>query len=341
MSPLLRLLLVFGVGLGAAPRVQAAGPDPSSGVSAVGIAAVPVEGAGERTAVVAERVARAAQEGAARASARVRVLPPREPACRSSRCRAAGGEGAGVAWVVVPRVEVADRDYTVTVEVWRSGAAAPAARERFECQICGLDELAGRVADVVAKLLATAVREAERPGTVALSTAPAGAVAQVDGTAIGRTPIEARLAPGPHVVRVERPGYAAVERRIEVPAGGTVVFDLSLVPVRTRPWQRPAGAAAVSGGLAAFGAGVVLLALDGRPYRRRCSGNDVDADGDCRFSYDTIAGGATLAVLGTAAVTAGVFWLIASHRDADRGHRHAAPKPRPRRPIRAASPAPP
>jgi len=300
VSPLLRRLLVFGVGLGAAPRVQAAGTETASGAPAVGIAAVPVEGASERTAVVAERVAEGAQEGAVRAGAKVHRLPAREPACRSSRCRAAGGEGAGVAWVVVPHVEVADRDYAVTVEVWRTGAATPAAREHFECQIGGLDELAGRVADVVAKLLAAAVREAARPGTVALSMTPAGAVVRVDGTAVGRTPIRAKLAPGWHVVRVERPGHASVERRVEVPAGGTVVFDVSLVPVRTRPWQRPAGGAA-------FGAGVVLLALDGRPYRRRCSGNDVDADGDCRFAYDTIAGGATLAVLGTAAATAGVF----------------------------------
>ncbi len=281
----------------------------------VGVVPGRVDGAGPRAGVVAGRIEAAVADGLSRvAEAEVRELEL--PAgCEDAACRAEAAREGGVRWLVSASVAVEDRDYAVTVAVTDARGLVPVLRERFECQICGLDELAERTADVTAKLVAAALEQGTAEGHVAVVTAPPGASVTVDGTMVGETPVALDLEPGRHRVRVERAGYAVVEREVVVPAGGDLRLDVPLVRLSApQRWQRPAGIAAVTTGAAAFAAGVVLLALDGRPYRLRCSGSDVDADGDCRFNYDTIAGGATLAVLGTAAVTAGIFWLVASRK---------------------------
>ncbi|RMG98805.1 MAG: PEGA domain-containing protein [Deltaproteobacteria bacterium] len=287
--------------------VWAASADPSFAV-----APVRVEGAGPRQAVVAERVARAASEGVARLPGATVVSLDVDEDCTTAACRLDGAKSLGARWLLDVDVTVEDRDYQVHLAVRDAEGKVPDVRESFECQICGIEELGERTAAVAAKLVEAVAAQDAGAGTVQVRTTPPGAQVAVDGTSVGTTPLRLELSPGEHRVRIEREGHAAVERTVVVPAGGEVTMDVPLIPtVQARSWRRPAGIAAVTVGGAAFVAGVVLLALDGRPYRGRCSGADVDADGDCRFQYDTIAGGATLAVAGTAAVTSGIFWLVA------------------------------
>ena len=56
-------------------------------------------------------------------------------------------------------------------------------------------------------------------------------------------------------------------------------------------------------------AGAVLLALHGRDDRRRCSGADRDLEGDCRFRYETVAGGATALTVGLVSIITGAALL--------------------------------
>ena len=61
----------------------------------------------------------------------------------------------------------------------------------------------------------------EQQGTLRVtSNVPAARVA-VDGRSIGLAPLEAPVAAGSHVVVVSRPGYRAVEERVEVAAGAS------------------------------------------------------------------------------------------------------------------------
>ncbi len=84
----------------------------------------------------------------------------------------------------------------------------------------------GRPAAVDLVLLPTNV-----VGSVLLVIAEKGAEVKVDGKVVGRTPLEGplRLRQGPHTVTVSKPGFAPVEKQIEVKAGGDqrVSIDLS------------------------------------------------------------------------------------------------------------------
>jgi hypothetical protein len=60
-----------------------------------------------------------------------------------------------------------------------------------------------------------------------LRSAPAGAAVSVDGTEVCRTPCEAQVFVGTHVVGMEHDGYLAREEMIEVKAALTVSWHLS------------------------------------------------------------------------------------------------------------------
>ena len=72
------------------------------------------------------------------------------------------------------------------------------------------------------------------------------------------------------------------------------------------------------GGLALAGGGAALLAIDGRPYRGRCSGDDVDYAGHCRYEYDTKVAGIVLTSIAGAAVITGIALLVVSRKSARR-----------------------
>jgi hypothetical protein len=83
------------------------------------------------------------------------------------------------------------------------------------------------------------------------------------------------------------------------------------------------GAALMGTGAGFLAAGITFVALDGRPYRLRCSAADVDAQGNCRSlwaSQDegiafTVVGGVALAAA-TALLVRGVMRYRASRRAA-------------------------
>lgn len=75
---------------------------------------------------------------------------------------------------------------------------------------------------------------------VELASNPAGANAFVDNSLVGRTPVIARLAPGPHKVRLELNGYQPWERDFVVQDGvSKLAADLFPVPNLTKETQKP------------------------------------------------------------------------------------------------------
>jgi hypothetical protein len=53
----------------------------------------------------------------------------------------------------------------------------------------------------------------------------------VDGEPVGLSPVAVRLSPGMHRVRATQEGYHPLERDVELPPGGRVQLELSLVPL--------------------------------------------------------------------------------------------------------------
>lgn len=94
-------------------------------------------------------------------------------------------------------------------------------------------------------------------------------------------------------------------------------------PTRERPRDgarasamQPAGIALLAAGSASVVGGAVLLGIDGREIRSRCSPANTDADGDCRYVHDTKAGGIALVTVGIVSAAAGIT-LVSIDR-----HRH-------------------
>ena len=66
---------------------------------------------------------------------------------------------------------------------------------------------------------------------IAVSSTPDGADIEVDGNFVGNTPSTIELAPGDHVVRVSKAGYATWERKIKV-TGGEIHLAAELVAAK-------------------------------------------------------------------------------------------------------------
>jgi hypothetical protein len=63
--------------------------------------------------------------------------------------------------------------------------------------------------------------------------------------------------------------------------------------------------------------------LDERPIERKCNGDNVDADGDCRLLYDTMAGGVAAAVVGGVLTAVGVALLVVAKKRKRQGRARA------------------
>jgi len=86
----------------------------------------------------------------------------------------------------------------------------------------------GRIAAALFLATAALVFYARRPATLHILPVPHADV-YLDGERLGRSPIrEHRLASGSHELRARRKGFAEDTRRIEVEAGGSIVYDPAL-----------------------------------------------------------------------------------------------------------------
>ena len=70
------------------------------------------------------------------------------------------------------------------------------------------------------------------------------------------------------------------------------------------------GIAATAVGAGAIVGGIVLFVLNERPVKNNCEGPHIDADGDCEFRYNTLGGGAGLAIGGAVTLGVGVGLLL-------------------------------
>ncbi|HEY8380426.1 MAG TPA: PEGA domain-containing protein, partial [Nannocystis sp.] len=185
-----------------------------------------------------------------------------------------------------------------------------AAESERSCELCGLAELRALTADQAARLLARLEALAKPPPALEISTTPAGALVFIDDQLVGVAPVERTVIEGKHVVRVMSEGYIPEEREVTAVAGLRESLEISLRRTPETLKLRSAGWGLLASGIPIAAAGLALLALDGQPYRGRCSGNDIDVHGNCRYIFDTDWGGAAALAGGTLLSTAGVMLLL-------------------------------
>jgi hypothetical protein len=82
---------------------------------------------------------------------------------------------------------------------------------------------------------------------------------------------------------------------------------------------RPTGIALLALGSAGALGGAVMIGIDGQDVRRRCDGQNLDVEGDCRYVHETRAGGIAMLTGGVLAVAGGITLLTV-----ERNRRHRA-----------------
>jgi hypothetical protein len=312
-------IVVVAALVGAAPSRAATRelPPPSRGAEASTVLLAPLRIDGELSSATRADLSRKLAEGLRRSAVEAREATE---ACGDLTCRMDEARERGASHVVEAALVVDDRVYDVTITAY----AVNTPRERIEvgerCEVCGVAE----VAELVARQAAALGDRLREPGPavaeLSIISEPAGARIFVDGEDAGRTPLRVSLPPGPHRVRATLPDHAPLERNVEAQRGTRETVHLRLSPVdapvrapRPRTWA--AGWALFGIGTAALVPGITLLAIDGRGQRSRCSGVDRDAEGDCRFRWNTTVHGAAIVAVGAALIATGVGLIVAGrHR---------------------------
>jgi hypothetical protein len=304
------VVAAVAIAMGLAAPASAAAPAQSD------IAVAPVLTAGEVPEYWNDEIAAAVQDSFAQGErTSVRLLAAGD--CEGEICDDAAVKGA--THLVRVRLAAQSRVYTL-----RISAIDLATGERFEsreeCPLCGLAEVVEMAARQSRVLAGKLDRLATAIGWVTIDTRPAGADITVDGEPKGRTPATLALAPGSHEVALQRRGYNSTSRRITSVADVRETWAVDLVPREHRDTR--ARALTIAGGVlvgvaaAPLVAGSALLAVDGKQYRRRCSGEDVDPQGDCRFRFSSNVHGGVLVGLAAALVIGGIVMLTQARRPA-------------------------
>jgi hypothetical protein len=186
------------------------------------------------------------------------------------------------------------------------------------CELCSLVEVEEQLAADLGRICAQLTASTEALGRLRVSSQPEAAWLRVDGRRIGRTPWAGELELGEHRLEVGGRGYGTQARSVQIFSGVERHETFELMPVQHR--ARPAwpGWTSLGLGVALGIAGTALLAIDGKEWSGRCSGNDIDATGNCRFVYRTRSLGIALASMGAVSATVGVGLMVWSQHG-DRG----------------------
>jgi hypothetical protein len=184
------------------------------------------------------------------------------------------------------------------------------------CELCSLVEVEEQFAADLDNLCARLNASADAPGRLRVSAQPERARLRIDGRRIGQTPWAGELPVGEHQLEVDARGYGKQARTLQVFTGIEQHEHFELMALSRSPRPAWPGWSSLGLGIALGIAGTALIAIDGQDWQGRCSGPNVDANGNCRFAYRTLPAGLALAALGASSIAAGVGLIVwAQHGD--------------------------
>jgi hypothetical protein len=210
-------------------------------------------------------------------------------------------------------LEGSDRNYTL-----RWVASDPRWEQPLivdsSCELCSLIELEQQFAVDLTRVCAQIDALDAGPGRLLVSSDPANARVRIDGQKVGRTPWTGELAEGEHSVEIRALGHRPQRHSVAIVGNVEIREHFSL---RSSFAGRPTWPAwtSLGLGLAMSVAGTALISVHGQPWTKRCSGDDIDVMGNCRFVLDTRPLGIGLAILGASAIASGVALMVWAQRD--------------------------
>lgn len=254
------------------------------------------------------------EAGLARQAAQIVVSGDADCDVADAACweRFAGSRDA--AFSVRGRVEKQGRDYQIRLDLLGPGGEVVASAEPL-CELCGLAEVEALIEDTAGTLASRIDSLASANAVILFRSMPPGATLMLDGVDAGAMPVSREVAPGAHQAEAVLDGHVSQRRSFEAEAGvdETIRFELPAVP-RDPKVLRRLGWASLGLGVAAVASGAVLIAIDENPITSRCSGDNVNSVGVCKFRRDTLAGGIALVASGGAAIVAGTVIAIVTRK---------------------------
>ena len=239
---------------------------------------------------------------------------PNAGKCDNGRCAQRIADKTQATHVVRTVVTVQDRDYDVKISLIDGKSGSVLAKTGEGCEICGIADVGQIIATNAATLKTKLEALARGPASLKVESTPAGAVVTIDGEVAGTTPLDRPSLPGKHVIRVSAEGYIAVEREVTSVEGvdEQIAFELEKVPSKLpgATW----GWVSLGVGAAGLATGLAFVAIDGEENQLACDAGEGtrDADGDCKYLWDTKWPGAGASIAGAALLTLGVTILVNS-----------------------------
>jgi len=239
--------------------------------------------------------------------------------CHDAACyqRAAGLSSAS--HVVLPTLERQGDDYVLALELIDGQTGASLAIADDTCDLCGLAEAAAML-EGLASSVGARLDSAQHPPILLVTSTPSGALVSVDDEPLGTTPMELPVEAGEHRLTITKSGFIAQRRQMHFVDGirETLTIELDRPPPTHDGTELPRGQTkairsvgftSLGVGLASLGAGIALMAINQTPVRSRCSGSDVDIEGNCRLQHETLPGGVAMTALGGVGVVVGIVFL--------------------------------
>lgn len=218
-----------------------------------------------------------------------------------------------------------ERNYSLFVELVDARTKRVLSTSRENCDLCGVGEVSelfgARASVIKAKVESTSVFGS----TLLVKSEPSGAEIYVDGKPMGVTPSTLRLPPGRHKVELRKKGRMPSRKSVAIVDGVKEMLEFELLEVPVAPVEEPRldnyssripmrgwGWLAMSTGVLALGAGVPLVLLHKKPFKQRCdpANWDQDANGNCRYVYDTQTAGMVSLGLGGALFVTGLALAV-------------------------------
>lgn len=251
--------------------------------------------------------------------------------CEDAACAIRKAPSAKRPVVLSQVLSAKERNYTLVVELLdgRTGRVLTTSREN--CDLCGVGEVS-ELFVARASVIKDKIESADAFGsTLEVTSTPSGAEIFVDGELMGQTPASLQLSSGQHKVELRKKGHSPSRKTVSIVNGVKEALDFSLPKVLVAPRRQPRlddarpraistsgwGWLGIGAGSLGLVAGTTLMILHDRPFTFRCDQHptdpalsDVDADGDCRYRYDTKGGGIVSLAVGGAMLAAGVTALV-------------------------------
>lgn len=256
--------------------------------------------------------------------------------CTDFECIHAVAEDADAQWVVQPALSTIDHDYGIAVRLY-DFAGTLKVDESATCEICSYSDAVEALAQEADELKPPLLAYAENPygdreqaeletddiSRLVIRTNPAGAVVKIDGERVGKTPLELEVPPGLRDIELTLRNHNDVIETVRAPRGGSELLTYTLIENDEKQTRalRITGWTFSMVGLGLLGGGIPLLALEEQPVKNRCSGDDIDFNGRCRYRYDTLLPGALLTGFGIASLLTGITTgvIAASRKGRDNG----------------------